>query len=158
MKCCFLYVLVYKWCWITSSTFYRQYPLGSILRFQLLLLLFCLHDQYSSSDEFNGLLQDLQAPIYVLVKRSCWWPVKNVRFALVGVGYISEEHARLSGPPHRRDTLGKERFLVFCACVRWAYCGRNAVVPIPHGLSRRWYASFSCLGFSAVLMIVVYSW
>ena len=36
----------------------------------------------------------------------------TVRFALVGVCYISEEHARLSGPPHhrgigRRD-MGKE--------------------------------------------------
>ena len=52
-----------------------------------------------------------------------------VRFALVGVCNISEEHARLSGPPHQRDTLAKERFLVSCACVRWACCGRNAVVP-----------------------------
>ena len=42
----------------------------------------------------------------------------TARFALVGVCYISEEHARLSGPPHHRDTLGKERFLVSCACVR----------------------------------------
>jgi len=42
----------------------------------------------------------------------------TVRFALVGVCYISEEHARLSGPPHHRDTLGKEQFLVSCACVR----------------------------------------
>ena len=41
-----------------------------------------------------------------------------VRFALVGVCYISEEHARLSGPPHHRDTLGKERRLVSCTCVR----------------------------------------
>ena len=31
----------------------------------------------------------------------------TVRFALVGVCYISEEHARLSGPPHYRDTLGE---------------------------------------------------
>ena len=31
----------------------------------------------------------------------------SVRFALVGVCYISEEHARLSGPPHHRDTLGE---------------------------------------------------
>ena len=31
----------------------------------------------------------------------------TVRFALVGVFYISEEHARLSGPPHHRDTLGE---------------------------------------------------
>ena len=45
--------------------------------------------------------------------------------------YISEEHARLSGPPHHRDTLGNERFLVSCAYVRWACCGRNAVVPKP---------------------------
>ena len=53
----------------------------------------------------------------------------TVQFALDGVCYISEEHAQLSGPPHHRDTLGKERFLVSCACVRWACCGRNAVVP-----------------------------
>ena len=49
----------------------------------------------------------------------------TVRFALVGVCYISEEHARLSGPPHHRDTLGKERFLVSCASVRWACCCQN---------------------------------
>ena len=43
----------------------------------------------------------------------------TVRFALVGVCYISEEHARLSGPPHHRDTLGEGTiFLVSCACVR----------------------------------------
>ena len=41
----------------------------------------------------------------------------TMRFALVGVCYISEEHARLSGPPHHRDTLGKEQFLVSYACV-----------------------------------------
>ena len=28
---------------------------------------------------------------------------------------------------------GKERFLVSCACVRWACCGRSAVVPKPPG-------------------------
>ena len=44
----------------------------------------------------------------------------TVRFALVGVCYISEEHARLSGTPHHRDTLGKERVLVSCACVHRA--------------------------------------
>ena len=42
----------------------------------------------------------------------------TVRFALVGVCNISEEHAWLSGPPHHRDTLGKDRCLVSCACVR----------------------------------------
>ena len=43
----------------------------------------------------------------------------TVRFALVGVCYISEEHAQLmTGPLHHRDTLGNERFLVSCACVR----------------------------------------
>ena len=46
----------------------------------------------------------------------------TVRFALVGVCYISEEHARLSGPPHHRDTLVKERVLVSCTCVRGACC------------------------------------
>ena len=35
----------------------------------------------------------------------------------------------LSGPPHHRYTLRKERFLVSCACVRWACCGRNTDVP-----------------------------
>ena len=64
-----------------------------MFQFFILLLLVRLHDQSSSSDEVGGLLQVLQAP-------------------------ISEEHARLSGPPHHRDTLGKERFLVTCACVR----------------------------------------
>ena len=49
----------------------------------------------------------------------------TVRFALVGVCYISEEHARLSGPPLHRDMLGKELFFVSCACVRWACCGQN---------------------------------
>ena len=57
----------------------------------------------------------------------------TVRIALLGVCCISEEHVRLSGPPHHRDMLGKERFLVSCACVRWACCGRNAVVPKPPG-------------------------
>ena len=70
----------------------------------LLLLLVRLHDQSSSSDEVGGLLQVLQAPIYFLVKRSYWW---------------------------RWTRWGKERFLVSCACVRWACCGRNAVVPKP---------------------------
>ena len=36
----------------------------------------------------------------------------TVRFALVG---FSEGHARLSCPPHHRDMLRKERFLVSCA-------------------------------------------
>ena len=41
----------------------------------------------------------------------------TVRFALVGVCYISEEHARLSGPPHHRDTLGKGTIFSFlCMC------------------------------------------
>ena len=57
----------------------------------------------------------------------------TVRFALVGVCYISEEHARLSGPPHHRDTFGEGTILVSCACVLWACCGRNAVVPKPPG-------------------------
>ena len=37
----------------------------------LLLLLVRLHDQPSSSDEVDGLIQVLQAPISFLVKRSC---------------------------------------------------------------------------------------
>ena len=87
----------------------------------------------------------------------------TVRFALVGVCYISEEHARLSGPPHHRDTLGKEHFLVSCGFL--CMCALSLLWPERSrakttwpGLSRRWYASFSCLGFSSVLMMVVFSW
>ena len=76
----------------------------------LLLLLVRLHDQSSISDEVGGLLQVLQAPI---VSDEAELLMATVRFALVGVCHISEEHARLSGPPHHRDTLGKERFLGF---------------------------------------------
>ena len=61
----------------------------------------------------------------------CWWPLCDSLWLCAC--YISEDHARLSGPPHQRDTLGKERFLVSCACVRWACCGRNALVPKPPG-------------------------
>ena len=57
----------------------------------------------------------------------------TLRFALVGVCYISEEPVRLTDPPHNRNTLRKERILVSCACVHWACCGRNAVVPKPPG-------------------------
>ena len=58
----------------------------------------------------------------------------TVRFALVGVYYISEEY--LLGCLVLLTTgtrWGKERVLVSCACVRWACCGRNAVVPKPPG-------------------------
>ena len=41
----------------------------------------------------------------------------TVRFALVGVSYISEEHARLSGPPHHKDTLGEGTIFSFPAHV-----------------------------------------
>ena len=56
--------------------------------------------------------------------------------------------------------VGEGTILVSCACVRWACSGRNAVVPKTNwpGLSRRWYAFFSFLGFSAVLMMVLFSW
>ena len=41
----------------------------------------------------------------------------TVQIALVGVCYISEEHARLSGPPHHRDTLGEGTIFSFlCMC------------------------------------------
>ena len=44
----------------------------------------------------------------------------TVRFALVGVCYISEEHARLSGPPHHRDTLGEGTiFSIICSPIIW---------------------------------------
>ena len=83
----------------------------------------------------------------------------TVRFALVGVCFISGEHARLSGPPHHRDTLGKERFLVSCeSALSLLWPERSRAKTTWPGLSRRWYASFSCLDFSAVLMMVVFSW
>ena len=84
----------------------------------------------------------------------------TVRFALVGVCYISEEHARLSGPPHHRDTLGEGTIFSFlCMCaLTLLWPERSRAKTTWPGMSRRWYASFSCLGFSAVLMMVVFSW
>jgi len=76
----------------------------------------------------------------------------TVRFALVGVCYISEEHARLSGPPHHRNTLVEGTnfsFLYMCA-LSLLWPERSRTKNTWPGLSRRWYASFSCLGFSAV--------
>ena len=53
----------------------------------------------------------------------------TVRFALVGVCYISEEHARLSGPPHHKNTLGEGTifsFLCMCALsLLWPECSRG---------------------------------
>ena len=84
----------------------------------------------------------------------------TVRFALVGVCYISEEHARLAGPPHHRDTLGEGTMFSFlCMCALSLLWPERSRVKITWpGLPRRWYASFSFLGFSAVLMMVVFSW
>ena len=48
-------------------------------------------------------------------------------------------------------------FLCMCALsLLWSERSR-AKITWP-GLSKRWYASFSCLDFSAVLMIVVFCW
>ena len=45
-----------------------------------------------------------------------WWS-GVVRFALIGVCYISEEHARLSGPSHHRDTFREGTIFSFlCMC------------------------------------------
>ena len=83
----------------------------------------------------------------------------TVRFALVGVCYISEEHARLSGPLHHRDTLGEGTIFSFlCMCALSLLCPEHSRAKTRPGLSRRWYASFCCLDFSAVLMMVVFSW
>ena len=86
------------------------------MNFCSLLLLVRLHDESSSSDEVGGLLQVLQAPH--IISGEVELLMATVRFSLVGVCYISEEHGRLSGPPYHKDTLGQERFLVSCACVR----------------------------------------
>ena len=72
----------------------------------------------------------------------------TLRFALVGVCYISEEHAQLSGPIFS--------FLCMCA-LSLLWPERSRAKTTWPGLSR-WYASFSCLGFSAVLMMMVFSW
>ena len=37
----------------------------------------------------------------------------TVRFALVGVCYISEEHARLSGPPHHNYYMSVSQIVSF---------------------------------------------
>ena len=76
----------------------------------------------------------------------------TVRFALVGVCYISEEHARLSGPPHHRDTLGEgTNFSFLCMCaLSLLWPERSRAKTTWSGLSRRCCASFSCLGFKQV--------
>ena len=47
----------------------------------------------------------------------------TVRFALVGVCYISEEHAQLSGPPHHSDSLGEGTIFSF-VCVVFRAVGK----------------------------------
>ena len=76
----------------------------------------------------------------------------TVLFALVGVCYISEEHARLSGPPHHRDTLGAgTTFSFLCMCaLSLLWPERSRAKTTWPGLSRRCCASFSCLGFKQV--------
>ena len=49
------------------------------------------------------------------------------------------------------------RFLCMCA-LNLLLPERSRAKTTWPGLSRRWYASFSCLGFSDVLMMVVFSW
>ena len=56
----------------------------------LLLLLVRLHDQSSISDEVGGLLQVLQAPH--IISGEAELLMATVRFALVGVYYISIKH------------------------------------------------------------------
>ena len=65
-----------------------------------------------------------------------------------------------SGPPHHRNTLGEgTNFSFLCMyALSLLWPERSRAKTTWPGLSRRWYASFSCLGFSAVLMIVVFSW
>ena len=84
----------------------------------------------------------------------------TVQFALVGVCYIPEEHVWLSGPPHHRDTLGEgTTFSFLCMCaLSLLWPERSRAKTTWPGLSRRWYASFSFLGFSAVLMMLAISW
>ena len=84
----------------------------------------------------------------------------TLRFALVGVCYISEEHARLTGPPHHRDTLGEGTIFSFLCmyALSLLWPERSRAKTTWPGLSRRLCASISCLGFSAFLIIVVFSW
>ena len=67
----------------------------------------------------------------------------------IGVSYRSEEHARLSGPPHHRDTLEEGTIFSFlCMCaLSLLWPERSRAKTTWPGLSRRWYASFSFLGF-----------
>ena len=88
----------------------------------------------------------------------------TVRFALVGVCYISQEHARLSGPPHHRDALGKERFLVSCACVPkppGRACQEGGMHPSPFWVSALfwWWWSFPGNGYwLLVALLVLHIW
>ena len=75
----------------------------------------------------------------------------TVRFALVGVCYISEEHARclvlLTTGTRWEGTI----FSFLCTCaLSLLWPERSRAKTTWPGLSRRWYASFSFLGFSAV--------
>ena len=57
-------------------------------------------------------------PIPHLISGEAELLMATVRFALVGVCYISEEHVWLFGPPHHRDTLGEGTIFSFlCMCV-----------------------------------------
>ena len=64
-----------------------------------------------------------------MVKRNCWWPLCDSIW-LVSVTSLKNILGCLV-----LLTTGtrweKERILVSSACVRWACCGRNAVVPKP---------------------------
>ena len=58
--------------------------------------------------------------------------------------------------------IGEETIFIFlCMCaliLLWPERSRAKITWPGRRWPRRWYASFSCLGFSAVLMMVVFSW
>ena len=123
----------------------------------LLLLLVRLHDQSSSSDAVGGLLQVLQAPIYFLVKRSCWWPLCDSLW-LVSVTSLWRTCSVVWFSPPQEHVGEGTNFSFLCMCaLSLLWPERSRTKTTWPGLSRRWYAS-SYLGFSAILTMVVISW
>ena len=93
-----------------------------------------------------------------LVKRSCWRPLCDSLW-LVSVTYLKKmlgSLVLLTTGTRWEGTI----FSSLCMCalsLLWPERSRAWKTTWP-GLSRRWYATFSFLGFSAVLMMVVFSW
>ena len=111
----------------------------------LLLLLVRLHDQSSSSDEVGGLLQVLQAPY------TFWWSGVADGHCAIRSGWCLLHLWRTcsvgwSSSPQQGHIGEGTIFSFMCMCVlSMLWSERSRAKTTWPGLSRRWYASFSCL-------------